>query len=85
VSMIAHSAASVHASNLGLYIAAIGVIAGFIGALLLYFFRDPKGGSGLMLESYNPKREAWGARFGIGLVALGALMQVVAIIVTATN
>jgi len=56
----------------------VGIVVGLIGVVLLYVFHDPSTGDGIMLESWNPKREKVGARCGLGLVVLGATLQFVA-------
>ncbi len=59
----------------------VGIVVGLIGVVLLYVFHDPSAGHGMMLESWNPKRERVGARCGLGLVVLGATLQFVAVLV----
>lgn len=61
----------------------VGLSFVLLGTLMLYVFHDPRFGHHLMLESWNPRREKWGARIGLVLAIVGAGLQVFAVIVGA--
>lgn len=61
-------------------LAIIGLTLVLVGTGLLYVFRDPKFGHGLMLESFDPDRERRGARLGALLIVAGSALQVIAVV-----
>jgi hypothetical protein len=69
---------------MALFFAILGIVVGLAGAVLMYFFSDPATGSGIMLESFNPHREKFWARVGLGLVVLGSGLQTVAVVLASS-
>jgi hypothetical protein len=57
----------------------IGVVLAIIGAVLLYMFSDPRFGDGIMLETYNARRQRIGARAGLACLIVGTVLQAVAV------
>ena len=66
---------------MAIVVSLLGIFCAIVGGILLYVFQDPRFGDGLMLESYNPRKEAWGARTGLGLVIFGGLLQLGAVLI----
>jgi hypothetical protein len=63
------------------FLSGVGILLGLVGAFLLYVFHDPKFGSGLMLEAFDPRRQKVGARGGLLLVIVGAALQFAAVFI----
>lgn len=63
----------------------LGIVVGLIGGGLLYVFHDPRFNDAILVESANLDRDKIGARAGLALVAVGAVMQFVAVVVAKTE
>jgi hypothetical protein len=63
------------------FLAVVGIVLVTIGSSLLYMFKDPHFGSSIMLESFEPRKQAIGARAGLVLNLAGAATQLAAVLI----
>ena len=59
----------------------IGASLQLVGVVCSYTFSDPALGHGLMTESFDPRRQTWGARIGLVCTIVGFCVSVGAALV----